>query len=203
MAKKEFTLDLVSCVRVGKNPRGAFVLCIEVQKNIYVVVKSLLQYIVGQNKRLSLRGERAVIRDNISQNWWIYYRVTKFTANVNHISSLEAWTSALQMSEWFIFVFLSPVPSLSVSHLPCEDSSCDHQFLAWPGCHKTVHSELTTSRLLWVTATAELKMVWRRCLTPRASRFLRTTLASAVTPRTCDGLTLTTGDMGGKMWPAT
>ena len=38
-------------------------------KKIYVVVKSLLQDIVaGQNKRLSLRGERAVIRDNISQN---------------------------------------------------------------------------------------------------------------------------------------
>lgn len=30
-----------------------------------------------------------------------------------------------------------------------------------------------------------------------ASRFLRTTLASAVTLRTCDGLTLTRGDIGG------
>ena len=38
-------------------------------EKMYVVVKSLLQDIVaGQNKRLSLRRERAVIRDNISQN---------------------------------------------------------------------------------------------------------------------------------------
>ena len=48
MAKQEFTLDLVSR---GKNPRGAFVLCIELVK-IRVVVKSLLQDIVGQNLRI-------------------------------------------------------------------------------------------------------------------------------------------------------
>ena len=40
MAKLEFTLDLVSHVRDGKNPRGAFVRSIEVGKKS-VVVKSL------------------------------------------------------------------------------------------------------------------------------------------------------------------
>ena len=69
MAKKEFTLDLVSCVPAGKKI-PVELLCFALKfKKIYVVVKSLLQDIVaGQNKRLSLRRERAVIRDNISQN---------------------------------------------------------------------------------------------------------------------------------------
>ena len=53
MAKQEFTLDLVSppVFAMGKNPCGAFVLCIELGK-IRVVVKSLLQDIVGQKPRI-------------------------------------------------------------------------------------------------------------------------------------------------------
>ena len=79
---------------------------------------------------------------------------------------------------------------------------------SWPGQDVTrEHSELNTSRLLRVTATAELKMAWRRypcvcrLLAPHDSRFPRTTVgASAVTPRTCDGLTLTRGAPGDKMY---
>ena len=149
---------------MGKNPRGAFVLCIELGK-IRDVVKSLLLDIVGQNKRLASRGERAVIRDNISQNWWIYYPVTKLTANVNHISSLEAWTSLLQMSEWFIFLFLSP---RAVTTGPPPASWGQQLWSSVLGQARMSQErwELTASRLLRVTATAELKMAWR-CPEPR------------------------------------
>ena len=119
-----------------------------------------------------------------------------------------AWSmniALLQMSEWFIiFLFLSPRHYRSAT---CLVRTAVVIISSWPGQDVTRwHSELTASRLLWVTATAELKIPWRcpppprvcRCrLAPHASRFLRTTLASAVTLRTCDGLTLTTGGTSG------
>ena len=94
--------------------------------------------------------------------------------------------------------FYPPEPSPPVRHLPREDSSCDHQFLARPGCHKSAGSSLRHVFSGW-----RPRPNWRwpdaapspECA--HASRFLRTTLASAVTLRTCDGLTLTRGDIGG------
>ena len=111
-------------------------------------------------------------------------------------------------NEWLIYIFKPPEPSHWTD--TCLVRTAGMVTSSWPGLDVTrEHSELNTSRLLSVTATAELKMAWRRypsvcrlLAVPHDPRFPRTTLgdATAVTPRTCDGLTLTRGDPGDQMY---
>ena len=109
-AKWEFTLDLVSPVkRVGKIPVELLCFALKLGKNYMCCCQIIITGHCWLNKRLASQEERAMIRNNISQNWWIYYRVTKLTAfcSVNHISSLEAWH---RYCKWVIdLYFLSPL----------------------------------------------------------------------------------------------
>ena len=103
-AKWEFTLDLVSPVkRVGKIPVELLCFALNLSKNYMCCCQIIITGHCWLNKRLASQEERAMIRNNISQNWWIYYRVTKLTAfcSVNHISSLEAWHRYCKwLSDW-------------------------------------------------------------------------------------------------------
>ena len=107
-----YTWSCNSLCSSWKNPRRALVLCIEVDGGKNMCCCQII--ITGHcwtNKRLASQEERAMIRNNISQNWWIYYRVTKLTAFCEPYFITWSMTSLLQMIEWFIFfkIFLSPL----------------------------------------------------------------------------------------------
>ena len=200
-----YTWSCNSLCSSWKNPRRALVLCIEVDGGKNMCCCQII--ITGHcwtNKRLASQEERAMIRNNISQNWWIYYRVTKLTAFCEPY--FITWSMNIVIAnEWVIYIPIFIPQSRHHRSATCLVRTAVMVTSSWPGPDVTrEHSELNTSRLLRVTATAELKMAWRRypsvcrLLAPHDPRFPRTTLgASAVTLRTCDGLTLTRGHRGG------
>ena len=106
-------------------------------------------------------------------------------------------------NEWVIYIllyFYPPEPSPPVGHLPREDSSCDHQFLARPGCHKReLGAHCVTSSQGDGHGRTEDGLTLPRApsvLTPHGFSGQHSPLQWQGL-RTCDGLTLTRGDIGG------